>query len=526
MRPVTEADIGPKGEAEWLRLRRQLELAEGFWLGFIFSPSPLSAGVLRRRTERLLRGQTRRLEFIHPESPSALRELIPALFTHEAATAGCTWVEALHLDPGDGTEQPWREAWLWLVSRMNERRDALRRHLRGGLVLVAPPELKHLMREAASDLWSIRALVIELAPIAESSPREPRLDLESFSDRAVSRKSPEAEELSQFALAESERLLAKTAGDEPRQIEVLLGRLDALLSSGRTGEAVETARRARELIFKNPLRNPQLQAMALHKLALAEKAHGDPAAAAEHLEQSVKVLGSRDNRYRALLLNELANLALSRSEFVPALASFEGSLSLARQLRAASGDTPEALRDLSISLDNVGALQERLGNLPAASAASEESLSLARQLRAALGDTPETLRVLSGSLIRVGDVQMSLGNLPAASAAFEESLSLTRQLRAAWGDTPEALRDLSVSLHRVGDVQQSLGNLPAASAAFEESLSLARQIHELMGDIPQALDDLSISLENVAYIRKRLGDQVGAARAQEEAQALRRRLKE
>jgi hypothetical protein len=69
MKPVTEADIGPGGEAEWQRLRRQMGLAEGCWLGFIFSSSPLSTGVLRRRTERMLRAQTRRLEALLPESP-------------------------------------------------------------------------------------------------------------------------------------------------------------------------------------------------------------------------------------------------------------------------------------------------------------------------------------------------------------------------------------------------------------------------------------------------------------------------
>jgi hypothetical protein len=209
MKPVTEADIGPGGEAEWQRLRRQLELADGFWLGFIFSPSPLNSAVLRRRTERLLRGQTRRLESFQPDSPSALKALLPALFTPEVASAGGTWVEALYLDPGDGEERPGREAWLELVSRMNERRDALRRHLHGGLVLVAPLEMKLPMREAASDLWSIRALVVELPLVTEGSQRESRLSAEPFSERAESGKGSEAGALTEFALAESERLLVE-----------------------------------------------------------------------------------------------------------------------------------------------------------------------------------------------------------------------------------------------------------------------------------------------------------------------------
>jgi tetratricopeptide (TPR) repeat protein len=525
MKPIAEADIGPGGEAEWQRLRRQVELAEGFWLGFIFSPSPLSSGVLRRRTDRLLRAQTRRLEVFQPETPSALKGLLPTLFTPEAASAGCTWVEALHLDPGGGAERPWREAWLELISRMNERRDALRRHLRGGLVLVAPPEMKHSVREAASDLWSIRALVVELPLVAEGSLREFPLNTGSFSERGLSGRGPEAEALTEFALAESERLLGKATGDEPRTMEVLLRRVDALLSSGRTGEAVETARRARELACKDSRGEPRLQATTLHKLALAERAHGDSAAAAEHLEQAVKVLGSRDNRYRALLLDELASLALWRGDLVSALAALEEALSLRWQLRAALGDTPETLRDLSVALTNVGDVQRRLGHLLAASAAFEESLALARQLRASRGDTPETLRDLSVSLDNVGDVQQHLGNLPAASAAFEESLALVRQLRTVLGDTPEVLRDLSVSLANVGDVQRYLGHFPAASTAYAEALPLARQLRVALGDTPQALRALSISLNRVGDVQQRLGHLPAASAAYEEALTLRIQLR-
>ncbi|WP_187345227.1 tetratricopeptide repeat protein [Cystobacter ferrugineus] len=572
MKPVTEADIGPGGEAEWLRLRRQLELAEGFWLGFIFSPSPLSSGVLRRRTERLLRGMTRRLESFQPENPSDLKGVLSSLFAPDAASAGCSWVEALNLDPGDGAERPWREAWLELVSRINERRDALRRHLHGGLVLVAPPEMKLPMREAASDLWSIRALVVELPLVAESLLRESSIKAGFLSEQVEDGTRPESERLAEFTLAESERLLAKAVGDDPRQVEVLLGRVAALLSSGRMAEAVETARWARELAFKHSQKVPHLQAPTLHMLALAEKAHGDPAAAAEHLEQAVNVFGSRDNRYRVSLLDELASLAVWRGELMPALATYEESLALRRQLRAALGDTPEALRDLAISLDNVGGVRQRLGHLLAARAAYEESLALTRQLRvalgdapkalrdlaislnrvgevhqrlghllaartayeeslaltrqlrAALGDTPAALRDLFVSLNKVGDMQQSLGHLPAARAAYEESLSLTRQLRSVLGDMPEALRDLFVSLNKVGGVQQSLGHLSEASAAYEEALSLVRQLHALMGDTPQTIEDLSICLDKVADIREALGDSVGAARVRGESQALRDRV--
>jgi tetratricopeptide (TPR) repeat protein len=525
MKPVTEADIGPGGEAEWQRLRRQVELAEGFWLGFIFSPSPLSSGVLRRRTERLLRGQTRRLETFQPESPSALKGMLPALFTPEVASVGCTWVEALHLDSGDGTEQPWREAWLELVSRMNERRDALRRHLHGGLVLVIPPEMKLPMREVASDLWSIRALVVELPLVAENFPREPRLKAESLSERAVSGKSPEAEALTEFALAESERLLGKAASNDPRIMEALLRRVDALISSGRTGEAVENARRLRELALKDSQSAPRLQTTVLHVLALAEKAHGDSAAAAEHLEQAIKVLGNRDDRHRVLLLDALAKIALGRGDLTSALVAREESLDLARQFRSALGDTPEVLLDLVMSLDRVGEVQHYLGHLPEARDTFEEALVLARQLRVSLGDTPEALRVLANALDKIGEVQLRLGSLSAASAACQESLAITRQLRAVLGDTPEVLRDLAVSLEKVGAVQLRLGNFSAASAACQESLVITRQLRTVLGDTPEVLRDLSVTLDKVGDVQQSLGRLREARVAFEESLAITRQLR-
>ena len=90
----------------------------------------------------------------------------------------------------------------------------------------------------------------------------------------------------------------------------------------------------------------------------------------------------------------------------------------------------------------------RLGNLEAARTAYRESLELRRQLRATLGDTPQALRDLSISLDNVGQVEGDLGNLEAARTAYRESLELRRHLRAALGDTPQALRDLSVSLEQ------------------------------------------------------------------------------
>ena len=89
-------------------------------------------------------------------------------------------------------------------------------------------------------------------------------------------------------------------------------------------------------------------------------------------------------------------------------------------------------------------------------------------------DEPQALRDLSASLDNVGRVERDLGNLEAVRSAYRESLELCRRLREAVGDTPQALRDLSVSLNNVGQVERDLGNLEAARSAYRESLELRR----------------------------------------------------
>ena len=65
-----------------------------------------------------------------------------------------------------------------------------------------------------------------------------------------------------------------------------------------------------------------------------------------------------------------------------------------------------------------------LGQLEEARAAYRESLAISRQLKSLTGDAPQSLRDLSVSLDNVGDVARDLGQLEEARAAYEEALSL------------------------------------------------------------------------------------------------------
>ncbi|MGI8684687.1 MAG: hypothetical protein ACR2MO_06305 [Acidimicrobiales bacterium] len=501
------AALGAAGEGEWARLRAHLDYAPGFWLGFLFSPDPAAAGVLERRTQLLLRQRARPMLALRPTTPAELaEEALGSLFGPEAATAGCVWLTAIE---GDRPDLPsWTGAWEQFLLRLNERRDALRRALAGGLLLAAVPAVKPLARVAAPDLWSVRAIVLDLGA-REAAKWDDRLDRD------------EAETIPDDAARKWVPLPVSHA--MPAEVVRALDKVSRFLEAGSTAAAVETGRRALELAQESGV-EPRDLAVVLAWLSRAEEAGGDEQAAMDHARRALDLLEGTGDRLILELLDRVGRLAARHGDVAAELDARERQLDATRRLLEFSGETPGAQRVLSVSLDRVGNARLRAGDLPAATAAHEESLALRRRLLDAFGDTPEALRDLSVSLNRVGDARLRAGDTPAATAAYEESLALDRRLLDAFGDTPEALRDLSVSLDKVGDARLRAGDLPAATAAYEESLALRRRLLDAFGEAPEALRDLSISLGKVAEARKAAGDMDGAAAARAEAAEVLRRL--
>jgi tetratricopeptide (TPR) repeat protein len=303
-------DLLPQqAEAEWQRLRRQLDLARGFWLGFLFTGSPPLASVFRQRVEDVLRSRTQVLEAFQASSPEELRGYIPRLFDTKA---DCIWFEALAVDPitdPNAPPGPWLRAWGDLLLRVNERRDLLRRSLRGGLVFVAPVPLKPVAREAAPDLWSVQSIVLE------------------------------------------------------RAIRLRSGQYD------RTWLA------------------------AFEALIEMAQATGDSATARSAAEEM---------------------------------------LALARTLVPATSPTPQALRDLAVSLNEVGDVRRDQGDLAAAAAAFDESLQIDRKLIDLYGESPQDLRDLADSLEKVRS-SAAEGDPARAEQLAAELAEVRRKLAAARG---------------------------------------------------------------------------------------------
>jgi hypothetical protein len=412
-------ELGEASEKQWARLRAQIELSGRFWLGFLFSPSPREVSVVRERAERLLQTQAQTLLLVRPASPDELRSVLPFLLeSPEPVHAGCTWIEAVREDSPGAPVEPWTLAWDALFLRMNERRDALRARLPGGLVFAAPPGIKPRVRDAAPDLWSVRSLVLDLEPrIRPRDPARASSRERASLDESVPAPDPE------LALAEAGRRAAK--GAEVPQAQALMQAAAGLLAEARLVEARNAAATARELLRGE---GGLLEANALSLLARAENAAGDPGAA-DHIEQAIRSA----RRLGADLVplewfDTAGRWALARRDLTAARALYEEMCAVARKRWTRDSKAPKTLRNLSVSLDRVGDVMRESGDLAAASTGYGQSLALRRRLRELQGDTPEVLRDLAIALERVGDLSEERGDLAAAAAAQEESLTLRRRL--------------------------------------------------------------------------------------------------
>ena len=173
----------------------------------------------------------------------------------------------------------------------------------------APPGIKPRVRDAAPDLWSVRSLVIDLEAMARlgnvaHAPSRERASTEE------SLPAPDPE----LALAEAGRRAAK--GAEASQAHALMQAVQGLIAEGRITEAHRAAAKGERELLRGEGGLAETYALAL--LAEAEEAAGDPAAAADHAEQAIR-LAQRLGKDLVLLewFDRAGRLALARGRILP-----------------------------------------------------------------------------------------------------------------------------------------------------------------------------------------------------------------
>lgn len=490
-------------EAAWQALRQHIEWTQGFWSGWVFTDYTPSLHELHRRAEVLLRGVGRQTVFRQPREPAELVDVLLWLNAGADGCDGCVIVAVVQ------SGEAWRDAWDQLMLRLNERRELLRAKIQGGLLLCAPTSFKARTREAAPDLWSIRSLALEVAPVAGriAEPGHVRL----------SEPAPVEGSEAEVTLALQGVNAAGRAGQVDAEVEARIRAARALFAVGRRDEGREQAVAAVEVAA-----SVRASARALATLADLEGELGDLVAAERHYRAAIDANREEVDVWAHA---HLVDILIDSHALSEAQAFAELALAASRARRDRLGDTPETVREELVSWSRVARIKSEQGDWKGAGDAYHAGLSLTRILRARIGDTIAILRDERWLWLGLGDVRRASGDLSGAGEAYDASLALSRRVRTMMGDEAEALRDEGACLQRVGSLKMMQNDLDGARAAYEASLTLVRRARDMSGDRADVLQDEAQALGDVGDVLWAQGAVAAATEAYEASLELRQRVR-
>lgn len=514
-------------DEEWERLRQLLDLAPNrFWLVLAYAREEALARTVVERTELHERARARQASDLAAATPDALSEAFDEILERSPRAVLAVWAPGAFRG-----EAAWRDAWAALVQRCNAQRDHLRR-TSGGLLLVLPAELEAMVARVASDLWSVRDLVLYLdtasrAPVAGSivtafEPAEVPVTRDRHATDAVSP--------GQLRIAPS----AAVAAPDRSAISALFATtMEALASTDARNEI-------HRLLSEYGAKDAAVA--RLSSLAAAAALQDENLAVAAELANEVIREDVGDTEALARAIDVLANVAFVdrvAAPSTPAAANARRGLRLVRRLADAQ-PTAEAQRALATSLDIVGRLEETVGDFEAARENFSESVELRRGLkddgplsfltrqltfarrREDANEPGRWMADLASSLSHLARIEQATGDLDAASAHFADALTIRKRL-ADQLQTAQAERDLSTSLLAIGATENEAGDLDAARSHLTESLAIRERLARRL-QTTQAQRDLGAALHALGRTELEAGNIDAASARLAEGLVVRRTL--
>ncbi|MGH8896713.1 MAG: hypothetical protein ACRDZ4_06730 [Egibacteraceae bacterium] len=305
----------------------------------------------------MLRAKARGVEARHVTDPGALHGTLGWLLGGHPPATGLVWLAGV---AGRRSDREWLPGWDRFLRRLNERRDVLRSSLEAGLLLVGPPDLLPVARDAAPDLWSYRAMVVELraAPTTRG---------------VVPARRPARAPQVHRAFAE----LALQPGIEPTPMPArCFGR------SSRSSRPTAAIGRLSGRSTRWTRQHPPMTRCSPERGSRARERQEDLASARAHAEQALEA----SRPLGVALTRQLLDIMASSPDLDRAPEAAGRELAICRLIVEQVGETPESLRDLSVSLERVGDVDRARGELDAALGAYTEALGWYERLERAFGE--------------------------------------------------------------------------------------------------------------------------------------------
>ena len=220
----------------------------------------------------------------------------------------------------------------------------------------------------------------------------------------------------------------------------------------------------------------------------------------------------------------IGNIEQARGNLAAALTSFQTGMVIAQKLAAADPGNSEWQRDLSVSHNKIGDIEQAQGNLAAALTSFKASIAIAQKLTAADPGNSQWQRDLSVSHDRIGAIEQAQGNLAAALTSFQAGMAIHRKLAAADPGNSQWQRDLSVNYDLIGKIERTQGNLPAALTSFQAGMATAQKLTAADPGNSEWQRDLSVSHDNIGDIEQAQGNLAAALTSFQAGMAIRRKL--
>ena len=239
----------------------------------------------------------------------------------------------------------------------------------------------------------------------------------------------------------------------------------------------------------------------------------DGALRAQHpwLRDQLDFLISLETRTRVLLTSAqvAADFEGEHGSLARALDFTSRVLTAKEKLLATDHDNPDLTRDVSVSLDRLGDFLARRGMPGDAEKVLghyERSLEIRERLQVANPESAQAARDVSVSLNLLGaflarrgmpgDAEKVLGH-------YERSLEINERLQVANPESAQAARDVSASLNNLGDFlarRRMPGDAEKALGHCERSLEISERLQVANAESAQAARDLWVSLNQVGAI--------------------------
>ena len=169
------------------------------------------------------------------------------------------------------------------------------------------------------------------------------------------------------------------------------------------------------------------------------------------------------------------------------------ALPLAEKLAITDPSNLDRQRDLSISYDKIGDLQNAEGKRAEALKSYQDGLEIAKRLAALDKANTEWQRDLSVSYNKIGDLQNAEGKRAEALKSYQDGLEIAKRLAALDKANTKWQRDLSISYDRIGDLQNAEGKREQALKSYRDGLEIAKWLAALDKDNTQWQTDLVVS---------------------------------